>query len=671
MEFSILILLILIFTLFVGCQHNTVQDGNGERTDLSSVETYTGSDETMPVKVCQEDKYTYKNVVSLTVTSLGIASNSAEARSGAIVKGSDNRFYAVLPSRGFLVCIDLHTGKSSQHIFDGNTSAFPYKSFASQGGKFYTGANAYFYEFDPVIKEFTTITNLSSMGANLVGWGFCEDDEGFIYFSNYPKLYLYAFDPQTKKVTNLGLLDDVQMYSTTQAADSCGWVYSAIGTAEVNIIGYNTDTGEIKYIFPRLPGTGSALVYKTRLGEVVAKMSVTGKTNSDMEYLDSWWVLKNGEIVDKALITRNYYNNDYPWGLHIPYDDAPNFLNADYPAHTFTYWHPETDEKTTVVFDYLCEGAACSPITLGPDGMIYGTTNHPMNVFTVDPLTDTVTDHGIKCIGSSVGNICAYAYQGDILVGAAYSGGYIYRIDTKQGIISDKSNINPHQEKIVSAISRPRSALALSDGKTCLFSGYGGYGVVGAGMAIYNVETRKTSVIENENMLPYHGILAMAELPNGNVICGSTVLPQGGALPVCNTAALFEFNPVTYEITNINYPMNNVKEIAQLVWAGNAVHGITTNGIYFVYDYRTLKIIYQSNLSIYGNVVRQSMIACSDGTIYLLMSKSILKIDPDEYTVKCIGSLPKPATTGVAVTKNAVYYCSGSEVCKAALHWDD
>ncbi|HBN84296.1 MAG TPA: hypothetical protein DDZ89_10665, partial [Clostridiales bacterium] len=75
----------------------------------------------------------------------------------------------------------------------------------------------------------------------------------------------------------------------------------------------------------------------------------------------------------------------------------------------------------------------------------------------------------------------------------------------------------------------------------------------------------------------------MAELPNGNVLCGSTVLASGGALPVYDTAALFEFNPKTYELSNITYPFKGVPEIAHIVWAGEAAHGISSNGVYFVY----------------------------------------------------------------------------------------
>ena len=612
-----------------------------------------------------------KNASLVSVKSLGIASNSAEARSGGIVKGSDGKFYAVLPSLGFLVCYDFEKGTSTQHNYEGNASGAPFKSFASQAGKFYTGANSYLYEFDPVTDSFTTVVNMAEQGSTLIGWGFCEDDEGLIYFANYPKLYLFSFNPTTKEIKNHGLLDDTQMYCFSQGADSSGWVYSAIGTAEVNVVGVNVVTGEKKFMFPRIPGTGNAVVYKTKDGSVAAQMTVQGEIQAgiDSSYLGSWYILDNGEVKEKVDSIEHNYMTKYPWGLHVPFENAPSIENMDYPSHTFTYLDPIAKEKKTVQFDYSCAGANCSPITLGPDGIIYGTTNHPMNIFTVDPATDTLIDHGIKSIGKGVGNICCYASQGDILAGAAYSGGYIYRIDTKLGIVNDQVHVSPKEEAVVSAISRPRSALALSDGETCLFSGLGGYGVVGSGMAIYNVKTGETTVLENEDLLEYHGIMSMAELPGGNVLCGSNVTPQGGGKAVYDTAALFEFNPKTYEVSNIKYPFEGVHEISHMVWAGDAVHGITSTGVYFVYDYEKQNVIHQQNLREYGSVVRQGMVYKHD-RVYLLMSDAILQINPTDYSVHCIGKLTERATAGIAVTDNAVYYCSGPVVNKAVLHFE-
>jgi hypothetical protein len=607
-------------------------------------------------------------ITSLTteIKELGIASNTAEARSGAIVRGSDGKFYAVLPSIGFLVCYDFENETSTQHFFENNESGAPFKSFASQAGKFYTGANKYFYEFDPVQKEFTAVIEMSQWGASQVGWGFCEDDNGIIYFANYPKLYLYSFDPKTKQITSHGIIDDTQMYSQSQAADSYGWVYCAIGTAEANVVGINIATGEKKYMFPRIPATGSATVYKSTDGRVVAQMNVTGAypAGLDTSYLGSWYVLENGEVKEKSGPPRHSYNTGYPWTLHIPYDNAPSIGNMDYPAKTFDYWDPVTKKRKTGVFTYNSKGADCSPITLGPDGIIYGTTNHPMNIFTINPKTDEIVDHGIKSIGSSVGNICCYAYQNDILVGAAYSGGYIFRIDTKLGIVNSPSNVSPRTEATVEAIHRPRSALALSDNDTCLFAGYGGYGVVGGGMVLYNVKAGRVRVIENHRLLKHHSILGMAELPNGNVLCGTSVLNPGGGIPVYDTAALFEFNPETFEVTNITYPFKGVQEIAHLVWAKDAVHGITSTGVYFVYDYQTQQVTYQQNLRTYGTVVRQGM-EYKHNSIYLLLSHAILKIDPSDYTATRIAELKDPATSGMAVTDEGVYYCSGPKVYKA------
>ncbi|HBN84068.1 MAG TPA: hypothetical protein DDZ89_09510, partial [Clostridiales bacterium] len=233
--------LIATVVLFIGCSQEDTAPAvtDPEKQEQSSKEQTTTQSETTKEKFEETEPKPVETQIDImetaTIKSLGVASNSAEARSGAIVRGSDGKFYAVLPSLGFLVCYDFEKDTSTQHLFENNTSGAPFKSFASQAGKFYTGANAYFYEFDPVVKEFTAVIHMGEWGATQTGWGFCEDDDGIIYFADYPKLYLYAFNPTTKEIKNYGLIDETQMYCFSQAADSSGWVYSAIGTAEVNV----------------------------------------------------------------------------------------------------------------------------------------------------------------------------------------------------------------------------------------------------------------------------------------------------------------------------------------------------------------------------------------------------------------------------------------------------
>ncbi|HBN84067.1 MAG TPA: hypothetical protein DDZ89_09505, partial [Clostridiales bacterium] len=62
-----------------------------------------------------------------------------------------------------------------------------------------------------------------------------------------------------------------------------------IGTAEVNVVGFNVVTGEKKFMFPRIPGTGGSTVYKDKNGKVAACMTVSGKVPSEADgsYLGS------------------------------------------------------------------------------------------------------------------------------------------------------------------------------------------------------------------------------------------------------------------------------------------------------------------------------------------------------------------------------------------------
>ncbi|HBN84297.1 MAG TPA: hypothetical protein DDZ89_10670 [Clostridiales bacterium] len=88
-----------------------------------------------------------------------------------------------------------------------------------------------------------------------------------------------------------------------------------------------------------------------------------------------------------------------------------------------------------------------------------------------------------------------------------------------------------------------------------------------------------------------------------------------------------------------------------------------------MYDYETQKIVHQESLKDYGGVVRQGMVYKHE-RIYLLMSRAILKINPSDYTIEGVIKLQKSATSGIAVTDEAVYFCSGPKVYKALLKFD-
>ena len=103
-----------------------------------------------------------------------------------------------------------------------------------------------------------------------------------------------------------------------------------------------------------------------------------------------------------------------------------------------------------------------------------------------------------------------------------------------------------------------------------------------------------------------------------------------------------------------------------MVCVGDKVIGVTSCAILFVYDYKEQKVTYQYNLHTAGPAVRQGMVY-KDGVIYLLMTQALLKINPEDYSITFLETFPKQVTSGIAVTEDAVYFCSGPVVYKALL----
>ena len=71
-------------------------------------------------------------------------------------------------------------------------------------------------------------------------------------------------------------------------------------------------------------------------------------------------------------------------------------------------------------------------------------------------------------------------------------------------------------------------------------------------------------------------------------------------------------------------PFKGVPEIAHMVRVGDVVFGINSACTYFVYDYKTQRVLYQEDLRSYGGVVRQGM-TYKHGVIYLLLSEPCLQ----------------------------------------------
>lgn len=605
---------------------------------------------------------------------LGRVANTQEARSSSMVKGSDGCYYLVILSQGFVVSVNLNTGESQGCPFPEGYKAYPFGSMGSRTGKVYFGAGKMFYEFDPVQKAYTFYEAINKSGTDdtCEAWSPFEAADGRIFFGAYPVTHLMSFDPRSRSFTAYGVMAEDQSYLTSEAMDSAGWIYCGLGTQKPTIVAFHPGTGE-KRILSQCDANGeSAEVRLGTDGEVYGALD--GSTHGCVyDPNKHWYRLYGGKLCEpaKAPFTTYYTFSGFD-AIHCPLEEHPEILESDLVEHSLIYRHPETGEAVTLTLEYESEGADLSPMTAGPDGILYGTTNHPIQLFTYDPKAGTLTNYGRRPFdhrySTSWGNICAYANQGKILAGAAYCGGFILRFDTTQPILQAPEDVNPHCEAAFNEILRPRSAAALPDGKTVVFGGFNMYGKTGGGLVLYNCADRTSRVIPNEKLLRGHSVLSIVPLSHTRILCGTSIEAPGGGKVLASQAEIFEYDLAAEQVIYTFAPISGTQAIAHMKQdRAGIVHGITDDGRYFAYDPASRTLLRSQDLSVHGTAVRDGMCLTEDGTLYGLLTGGIYRVSPGSERPEILSVPPCTVSSGMALLEGKLYFGSQTHLWSYTL----
>lgn len=603
---------------------------------------------------------------------LGRVANAQESRSCAMTRGSDGKWYLVILSSGFVVSVNLHTAKSVFCPFPDGYFAYPFGSMGSRTGKIYFGAGAMFYEFDPVSSSYTFTARINPTGDDTCEcWSPFEAEDGTIWFGAYPVTHLMSFCPQTRELREHGVMAADQDYLSSVAGDRAGWIYCGMGTSAPTITAYHPATGQLRIL---ARNTTPSYCGEVRLADDGNVYGALDGTSSGAPYAPEkqWHRLSDGQYLEAASAPfRTFYHFTGFQAIHCPYLPCPEILEQDLVEHVLTYRHPDTQEIITIPLDYDVAGAELSPITLGPDGKIYGTTNHPIQFFTCDPATDAITNYGRSPLAKHIsgwGNICAYASQGKILAGAAYCGGMVVRIDTEAEICRKPDDVNPHCEGAYPEILRPRAAASLPDEKTVAFGGFTIYGKAGGGLLLYDTVARSTHLIPNEKLLLGQSILSILPLDQNRLLCATSIEAPGGGKVSAQEAEVFLFDLEKEAVLCHFAPVAGTREIAHLKMAPSGlIHGISCDGIFFTLDPADFRILNICDLSRHGVPVRDGMALSENGTLYGLLTEGIFRLAPGSATPEFLSPPPCPITCGMALTENKLYFGSNSHLWRCSL----
>jgi streptogramin lyase len=316
-------------------------------------------------------------------------------------------------------------------------------------------------------------------------------------------------------------------------------------------------------------------------------------------------------------------------------------------------------ETKRIPINHESGGAQVTSLVVGPDECVYSSSAHPMHFSRYDPKADKLTDMGpVNRVGG--GNICAMATQGQYLAGASYSFGIFHVFDIKQPFNGGYGEQpNPREVAVWKEdICRPRACIAHPDGHTILMAGFAGYGMVGGGLGMYDLQTEKATLITHENLIPNESTIAMRALPGGDIIGGTSIEAPGGGHTSAKVATLYILDWKTKQVIFKMNPVPEATDIISLeIGPDGLVYGLASGSKMFVFDPKTRKVVHMADLSEYGGVPRQALVL-ADGKLYAALSNAILRIAPVTYEVTKIADAPKGISAGAVYCGGKLYFAS-------------
>ena len=595
------------------------------------------------------------------LTDHGICAAVAESRGVVATQTASGRNLVIgctmdCSSKGYILVTDVDSGETKQVFYPEGVGNSPvYASLMSTNGRFYTGAGPVFLEYDPETGQWLFRKIINPKASCYVGASIADGPGDLIWKGTLPDSRLYSYNPQTQEVVDYGQLDEQEHYFSYLTFDSAGWAYAGIGTARLNIVAFNPETRERRQMVDeseRVTGTG--YVYTGVDGKVYGS---TGK---------QWYRLFAGEreaikADEKAAAAPN---GSLGWGQTAPKLPDGRQIRYNLPESWMDVTDPKTGESRRIELKYDGGGVSITSLAAGPDGKVYASTCHPMHLAVYDPKTDQLDDWGpVYRVGG--GNFCHMSAQGQYLVAASYASGIFHVYDTTRPFNGGYGKApNPYEvAQWHRDLCRPRATLGHPDGHTVLMAGYAGYGLVGGGLGLYDFETDEATLLTHEDLIPYYSTVALAALPDGTVVGGTTVGAPGGGHAVATEAVLYLFDWGTRKVAFQVCPVPGASSIVALqVAPSGLVYGLASGSVLFVFDPATREVIHTSKLEQWGGVPRDGLLLGPKGDVYAQLSNAILRLDAETFEPSVVATPPVAIQVGGPLVDGRIYFGSSSHL---------
>lgn len=447
------------------------------------------------------------------------------------VVGSDGRGgealyfnFNQLSGKLFLVQVNPETGEAKQ--FDAPDGPGAWALLAAADGKVYLGTwdGALVLRFDPRHPE---------QGLKVLGkpspsesylWQFDQAGDGWVYGCTYPSAKLVRFNPETGVMEDLGRMHPEEMYARSLAVGNDGFVYVGIGTGEGDLVAYDPATRQAQSILPA--GSRGTEGWKT--------VGVSKRSDGHVyaEFGTNVMRLENGKA---ARVEK------YPGPKPLTLRDGR--IISHFERGRFVVEDPKTGLKKEHRFRYAGAGDRIFVVGNGPDGMVYGSTAMPLEVFRFDPSTKA-SEH----LGSMPGGEVYSMLTQESKLYLCYYGGAVMNLydPARPGW-----NFGPGPEAnprtfggIGDGHLRPRAMVRGPEGRIYIGS-EPPYGEWGGALGVWDPSVNRT--LENyRHIVTNQSVVSLAWEPgSGLIFGGSGNFGGGGTKALAKEASVFAFDPRT------------------------------------------------------------------------------------------------------------------------------
>lgn len=473
-------------------------------------------------------------------------------------------------------------------------------------------------------------------------WQLALGSDKKLYGCTYPSAKLVRYDTANGKGEDLGRMDDRELYARSVAANDNGFVYVGIGMNKRHLVAYEIATGKHRDILPgEFQGTGSCSVHRGDDGHVY------GSGGSQNFLLEDWQA--------KPIPPEQVHG-------------GPPLVLADghsvsYDGRTVTVRDPKTGQAVTNKTGYEGKSQSLFRIALGPDDRLYGSTAMPIHFFWADPESDKWEEIGQP----GGGEFYSFIPYKDTLVGAAYGGqAPLIVYHPNQPYAPDtKPTGNPwmiHYEG-ENGGWRP-TAMVHGPGDKLYIGAVSGYGLLGGPLCVFDPGTGK--VDQYMHVVQDQSVVALAALPDGLIVGGTTIGGGGGSFPTQKEAKLFVWDPEKREKVFETVPVPGEGGIGALaVGKDKLVYGFA-GATLFVFDPATKKVLETTPHNL-GGVIYNAVGPADDGELYGLASEGIFTIDTIKRRPRVLANYPAGIEGGFGIRGKRIYFTNGPQIVSYAL----